>query len=59
MSKSSNPAMPATKAKRARSIWPPVRGQSAIDSVLSRAQHGTGMAACFLGAFWVMVHPFT
>lgn len=58
MSKSSNPTMPATKAIRAGSIWPPIRSQAAIEDVLSRAQYGTGMAACFLGAFWVMVYPF-
>lgn len=58
MSKSSNPTMPATTAVRAGSIWPPVRGDVAIDAALSRAQYATGMVTCFLGAFWVAVHPF-
>ena len=64
MSNTSNPEapVPATTYDRykawASSWWPPLEDPEAVDRVLDRAKAATGMAACFLGAYWVLAYPF-
>lgn len=64
MSKNSNPEeiAPATTCDRYRawasSWWPPLEDPESVDGVLDRAKAATGMAACFLGAYWVLAYPF-
>lgn len=40
------------------SWWPPLEDPEAVDGVLDRAKAATGMAACFLGAYWALAYPF-
>ena len=64
MSKNSNPEeiVPTATLDKCKawvsSWWPPLGAPESVDGVLDRAKAATGMAACFLGAYWVLAYPF-